>query len=203
MIDIKTEVREYLGSMYEAFNKYGHSSGEFAVFNPQNPRELELFYKTSRHYIIDNARHEVPHEIKGWKGRVLDFGGGAGNVAVALLENGCEVDYIDINFLQQDFMRWLKKKHKLDNLHIVEEPTGEYQYMVMRDVVEHLHDYRVVLSKLFKFLKTGGKLFVKPEFSSNSSGDGMAIHFHDKANFGKFLNDENFYRMGIHIYKKQ
>jgi len=201
MIDLKKEVGEYVGDC-PAFDI--EVQKDFDRFNPADKKELDLFYKFTTSYLKANVKHEVPKEIEVFDGRVLDFGAGAGNVSVFLAESGVDVEYLDINYPQMDFLRWLKKKHHLPKLNIVFYPSGKYDYMVLRDIVEHLEDYPVELISLFKHLRKNGSIFIKPEFASGQRSDGKQyVHFTDKYDFNWFMRDQGFVKQSEHVWKKE
>ena len=174
--ELVREVKEYLGSEFRT----GHPQKEY-----KRGEDYIEFYIKSEFYLIANAQHDVPKEIEQVKGKVLDFGGGSGHVSIKLAENNCFVDYIDINKRQQGFVKWIAKKYKL-NINVIEEPKKEYDWIILRDVIEHLIDYPTTLKKLFKHLKKDGKIYAKPEWCSN------VLHFKDENNFPVFMRDQGF-----------
>jgi cyclopropane fatty-acyl-phospholipid synthase-like methyltransferase len=184
-----SHVQEYLGDW---FSLVPEIKDDFERVNPKTPTQLLAFYKFTHSYLKPNSIHDVPDEIVTWtqtnKGsRVLDFGGGAGNVAVFLGRMEYFVDYLDINLMQRDFVQWLRdKKLKIPEYHlrIIDKPefAKEYDLLVLRDVVEHLEDYSNTIAPLLQTVRPKGYVFAKPEFAGTSQG--MAIHFHDKRSNG-------------------
>lgn len=181
-IDILAEAKQFAEDLTKV-----HPSEEWGLFKPKNEFEVIEFYKKSESYLVANAYHRIPKiQLACFSGRCLDFGGGAGNVSVFLAQRGVEVDYIDINKIQQNFIKKLAEKYLL-NINVVEEPSGLYDGLVMRDVVEHLVDYRKELAFLFKFLKPGAFIFSKPEFDEKQQKGQMNIHFNDHYGYEGFM----------------
>lgn len=200
MIDLKKEVKEYLGFMFEAFGD--DSRREFARFNPQTKRELDMFYKFSTTLLRENVKHPVPEEIEDWGGWVLDFGGGAGNVSVYFAQRGQPVDYIDPNYVQQEFMKWLKDKYGLETLNVVDVANGKYDCIVLRDVVEHIEDYPSALKPLFDLLVLGGLVYSKPEFSTPRK-PGQYFHFHDRYGYEDFMASCGLEQIEKYVWRKK
>lgn len=188
--ELMSEVREYLGEEQYQEILQGTNSfrSEFLRAAPKDNQELLDFYKTSRGYLTANAQHVCPPELLEWKkGRVLDFGGGAGTHSFPIAMNGLFVDYCDISTLQQAFIKWLAQKYSIEsNLKVVSEPIGEYDYIIMADVIEHLADYRPIMKEVLSHLKLGGLAFLKPQFDEVANGE-MRIHFGDEYGFEAFV----------------
>ena len=179
-INILGEVREFLGN--EKFHEFlkgdNNFKSEFIRAKPKDEQELLDFYRESKGYLIANAQHHFPEELKEWApGRLLDFGGGAGTHSFPMAMLGHQVDYCDIGVIQQEFMRWLANKYNIvPLLNVVSGPIGEYDYLVLADVIEHLADYRPVMKKLIEHLRVGGLAYLKPQFDEQKQ-DGMRIHW--------------------------
>ncbi len=104
---------------------------------------------------------------------VLDFGGGAGGLALSLA--GVPCDYADIPGRTLDFARWRFERHAcpvrvLDATEPL--PAGAYQAIVTLDVLEHLPDIRATLGRLAAALAPGGWLITKSTFAG---GDPMHL----------------------------
>lgn len=204
MIDVKKEAMEWLGTL-----RPERCRPAFKVWNPRTERELEFYYKYTTSLLIEDAHHPVPDEVKNFQGRVLEFGGGAGNVAFYLAQKGCEVDYLDINYFQKDFVRDTRDKYAITTLNIVEQPSGMYDYIILRDVIEHLPNYPETMIFLLSFLRRQGKVWIKPEFATQALPDGqMSFHFKDiegEGGFVSFMTKFGFERTGENLWemKKQ
>jgi hypothetical protein len=183
--DVEIFADDELGGVSQVRDK--HFSIEFSECAPKSEEELLDFYKRSYNYLWANAQHVYSRDIDHWpQGRYLDFGGGAGNWSIPLLETGCAVDYLDINKLQIKFMKWIKDRYDYRLLNIVEQPFDEYDGIILRDVIEHLKDYTKVLTPLFtEHLKVGGLVYAKPEFTGETGE--WSIHYHDHFNYEHFM----------------
>ena len=150
---------------------------------PDELRSDRWFYLSAKGYLFGNASHFTdvefvnrfvePHVRPG--GRVLDFGGGAGNLALLLAGAGFEVVYTELGALQRDFVRFRLARHGLTTLISVldwwerAEP-GSLDAVVAVDVLEHLDDCRSILhDHLLPALRPGGTLIENTSFVVNVS----------------------------------
>lgn len=149
---------------------------------PPGLRNDDWFYLSSKTYLFANAVHfadaTVPdrvcaHVDEG--GLVLDFGGGAGQLTLALTARGRRVAFVDINALQRDFLRFRVARHGLGDLIEVRDPwdalpPGAFAGIVAIDVLEHLPDVRrTVRDELVPSLAPGGVLVEDSPFVVNAS----------------------------------
>jgi methyltransferase family protein len=120
---------------------------------PPELRDDRWFYLSSRMYLFANAPHfyeapEVIDEVAGLLpggARVLDFGGGTGNLSLALAARGFVVHYHELSALQKDFARFRTQRHGLrDRVEILDSweelPPAHYDAICAFDVFEHLPD---------------------------------------------------------------
>jgi 2-polyprenyl-3-methyl-5-hydroxy-6-metoxy-1,4-benzoquinol methylase len=200
MIDVMKEVEAYLGNIGPNLARDGRR--EFKQFDPQSPRETEMFYKYSHSCLKENAKHPVPDEVKDWKGWVLDFGGGAGNVSIYLAEKGSHVDYIDLNYMQQDFIQWVSELYGL-KIEVISKPDKDYDYIILRDVVEHLEDYPSVLKELFDCASKGTLVFSKPEFCGPHAKQEQRFHFADFYDYEAFMQRQGLEKIDTYVWRKK
>ena len=150
---------------------------------PEGLRADHWFYLSAKGYLFANASHFTtaefveqfvqPHVPRG--GRVLDFGGGAGNLALLLAGAGYEVVYTELGALQRDFVRFRVARHGLtDRVSVLDwwdraEP-GSLDAVVAVDVLEHLDDCRSILDEhLLPALRPDGALIENTSFVVNVS----------------------------------
>ena len=150
---------------------------------PEDLRADHWYYLSSKGYLFANASHFTepafverfvkPHVPPG--GRVLDFGGGAGNLTMLLAGAGYDVSYFELGALQRDFVRFRVDRHGLrDRVSIIDwwgkaEP-GSLDAVVAVDVLEHLDDCRSILEDhLLPALAPNGALIENTSFVVNVS----------------------------------
>ena len=143
-------------------------------------REDAWFYLSSRTYLFANAVHvhESPQLVEDVASltppasRVLDFGGGTGNLSLALAAHGFRVDYLELSSLQKDFMRFRVDRHRLeDSVRVLDwwAPLEEEAYTVICafDVFEHIPDLPSTLDRIVAALAVGGTLVESSPFVVN------------------------------------
>jgi SAM-dependent methyltransferase len=156
---------------------------------PAPLRDDRWFYLSSRMYLFANAVHfheapEVIDEIAALLppgGHVLDFGGGTGNLALALAAHGFRVDYRELSALQKEFARFRVHRYGLqERVEILDSwselPPKEYDAVCAFDVLEHLPDLAHVVEKLAPSLAEGGVLIDTPSFGAGPSNP---MHYED------------------------
>ncbi len=140
------------------------------LLTPSEHRIDDWFYLSSGTYLFGNAIHdprpvlETLTRVCGSGGRALDFGGGSGNLALALAAAGWSVDYLERSALQKDFVAFRVDRYGLaDRLRILNAwdrlPSGEYDLVCALDVLEHVEDLEGLLSaSLLPAVRAGGAL---------------------------------------------
>ena len=149
---------------------------------PVELRDDRWFYLSSRTYLFANAVHfhESPAVVDALAealrpgGKVLDFGGGTGNLALALAARGFRVDYRELSAVQKDFVRFRVQRHGLqDRVGILdgwaELPAGTYDAVCAFDVLEHLPDLPRAVGQIAASLADGGILVDTPSFGADLS----------------------------------
>ena len=159
------------------------------------------YYLSSRMYLFANAHHfhEAPatvDEVAAWLppgGRILDFGGGTGNLSLALAARGFRVEYHELSALQKDFTRFRTQRHGLqENLEILDSwtplPSGHYDAICAFDVFEHLPELAQTVERLVAALAEGGILIDTPSFSV---GLANPMH-HEDPGLASILSEHGF-----------
>jgi len=163
-----------------------HFQSEFEWFSPKNERELTWFYRAGSAYLFGNAVHPYAPalDIIG-EGTVLDFGAGAGCNTIGLAKRGIHVDFLEINSLQADFIRFRVERHNLKNVRGIApyhdgkfDPisciTERYDAIAAMDVLEHIPDYRRFVAHFIERLNPGGLIIENSPFDPNAGQ--IAIH---------------------------
>lgn len=102
--------------------------------------------------------------------QVLDIGCGDGGVLLPFLEKGCKATGIELDALKSTFARQFlsafieKKQVEIVHQNIYEEAalekySGQFDLIILKDVVEHIPDQEKFIPYLKKFLKRGGHIF--------------------------------------------
>lgn len=167
----RARVVELLQRRHESFRS------EWQSF-PSAVREDHWYYLASRTYLFANAVHlhserstlENVLTLVPVGSRVLDFGGGTGNLALSLAASGRRVTYLELSALQRDFVRFRTARHGLTSaLEILDwwaaVPHAVYDVVVALDVLEHVPDLEETLeNRLLPALRPGGMLVESSPF---------------------------------------
>jgi SAM-dependent methyltransferase len=137
-------------------------------FHADKRRYFEIQVLNAEKYVIPFIEEKFPVR-KGM--RVLEIGCGEGGVLKAFINKGCEgigvepdTPRIDdaLKFLQEDVaegrIRFLVKDiYRVD---VEKDFKGLFDIIVLKDVIEHIHDQPKLLGRMKNFLKPGGIVFL-------------------------------------------
>ena len=165
------ELCEFTGLEPEAVKEYlsrkkgRRISNEFDWLNPKNAPEYLWFYRGSRTYLFaaDEAWDRAV-ELTEPGMKCLDFGGGGGRNALAMAAKGAKVYYVDIGLINSAFTKFRARRQNLE-LQVLDplvqidgrwvldtaeaaKLEGGFDLIVCDNVLEHVHDYHLVLAKL-------------------------------------------------------
>jgi SAM-dependent methyltransferase len=108
------------------------------------------------------------------RGRILDFGGGAGDVSLALAEAGFDVTYVDVNRECRRFADHIFAESGLTKSDSIE---GRFNTVLALNVLDHLDDPLGALSEIHALLNPGGICILSLSFD----GAANPVHVCDPA----------------------
>jgi len=166
--------------------------------NPRNERQILHFYENAPYDVFSLACWHMSRRQRKFRkkvitlcsGKVLDYGGGIGDLCVKLAEKGLETTYGDVKGKNMEFAQWLFKKENL-NIKVVdlirEQILEQYDTIIYIDTIEHIPHPETALTTIAKHLKKSGKLIIT---NLNCPGPTNESPMHFKINFNaeKLLN---------------
>jgi len=99
------------------------------------------------------------------QGRILDFGGGTGELTINLASQSFSIDYLDVPGKVSAFAKWRFNKRFLNvkSFSTLNDVPTTYQNIVAIDVLSYLEKPLVHLKKFQQLLNKGGLLFLSRE----------------------------------------
>ena len=164
---------------------------------PEELRSDDLYYRATSAYLFGNAIHlhgsntlvSLVERHCGRSGRALDFGGGTGNLSLALAALGWSVDHLERSALQKDFTRFRATRYDLPgSVQVLDDwvpfEREVYDLICAIDVLEHVDQLEAVLTeRLLPALRRGGVLVEASPFHRTLSNP---MH-HEHANLDEIL----------------
>lgn len=136
-------------------------------FHRNKPQYFDFQYQTARDYIIPFIGQQTPLR-PGM--RVLEIGCAEAGVLKAFLETGCECVGVDLadsrielakSFLAEDYKAGRVRFFTKDIYDA--DPAGDFGHrfdlIILKDVIEHIHDQARFLERMREFLAPGGLVF--------------------------------------------
>jgi len=99
---------------------------------------------------------------------ILEIGCGEGGNLLPFVEIGCNVVGVDLNEIQlerakeffEDHPNYGNVKLIYKDIYEVKDELGKFDVIIMRDVIEHIHDQEKFMAYVKKFLKDDGVFFL-------------------------------------------
>lgn len=218
--EVAGEVSQYTGESVSAV-KEKHKAGpqsesNFNIFKNQSELHrsgVEDFYKKCSYYLYElplwNAERNRPKYLylicspylkrNGYK-KVMDFGGGSGDLCIELAKTHLEVTYCDLGERLYNFAKWRFERRKLPLRMIkkLEEVEREsFDCIFSFDTFEHIKDLPQEIKTLVSYIRPGGSLI----FSGAFSGGTLHLEENEKYNCFKSL-DKLMRGMGLAFQDK-
>ncbi len=150
---------------------------------PRNSEAIHKWYCDTEHYIFGlcgyhatSKSYPVVVEIvtkicNQFRGRILDFGGGDGDLAIKLAQQGLNIEYCDVPGKTLQYARRRFEKRGLDIPVIISDDPdtahldGLYNIIITLDVLEHLVNPLHYCEVFYNHLDKGGLLLARPSFT--------------------------------------
>lgn len=200
--DMAKNLQEYYGLGRREVLQLLWSAGRLSVdfwrcSNPKTEDEIKKFYEENPFYVFElilwhstDYQRKLRHKFVGMlQGKVLDYGGGAGDLCAEIAKKGFKADYADLQGRTFEFAKWLfrKKNCNVGMVNLSREKLSEkYDTILCIDVIEHVENPESLLKDLVGRLNENGRLIITalhPDVSKDKP-----MHFEIKLNPEKYLS---------------
>ena len=217
--DILGDLAAYLGiTRQEAWTKVRATpfrealAKEWAEKAPRVPAEVRRFYQETDGYLLECAKFNLmrgygarTYQAAGAKGKVVDFGGGIGTLAIELAKSRAgEVCMVELPSKHRDFAAFRFRRQGL-NIPIYDSlkdvPEGQ-DSVVATDVMEHIHplELPVVISEVARVLRIGGSFIPINDFEHAPD---LPQHYGTEGLFAALCEQAGFEQVGKVLWVKQ
>ena len=166
-------------------------------FHADRKRYFDIQVQNSKEYVVPFIEKAFP--IKAGM-RVLEIGCGEAGVLKPFLEKGCFAVGVEFNVVRLDLPKELLKEY-LDNGHLSfigkdiyevdadKELGGKFDIIILKDVIEHIHNQQKLITELKRFLNPNGCVFFGfPPWQMPFGG-------HQQLNKNKILSSLPYYHL--------
>ena len=114
------------------------------------------------HYPIHDYIIKLSAELKPNRGKLLDYGCGAGEIVCIARESGFDSYGVDIFYSGGSTLRQVKEKNLYGtfifeiNNNIIPFPDNHFDIIVSNQVFEHIDDFTLPLDEIARVLKSDG-----------------------------------------------
>jgi 2-polyprenyl-3-methyl-5-hydroxy-6-metoxy-1,4-benzoquinol methylase len=181
--------------------------------NPQTSQEVREFYQNCSEYLYSLANwNMMDPEFKRLLvltddergGICLSFGGGIGSEVLKLAAQGNQVFYVDVsNSPVWKFAQWRALQRNVTVNFSDDVPKGvQFDCITAWDVFEHLTEEQlaVILGKLSRALKPGGRLYCRNEFEISAP---YPMHYNHQALWDSLISQLPLIKVNESLYVKQ
>jgi 2-polyprenyl-3-methyl-5-hydroxy-6-metoxy-1,4-benzoquinol methylase len=120
-----------------------------------------------------SERYVLPY-LKNKRGRILDFGCGAGRNSVALAKMGFDLVSVDSNAKALNIAKiYARNNHVRKNIRFIKGDVtaykagelGKFDYCVLQEVIEHDIHYQKAVDFIYSSLKKGGVMILTTQYN--------------------------------------
>jgi 2-polyprenyl-3-methyl-5-hydroxy-6-metoxy-1,4-benzoquinol methylase len=176
------------------------------IMNPTSPDEILKFYEVVPWYIFDIARTHMLRSyrrlekriIEECRGKILNYGGGIGDLSVKLAMRGHDVTHLDVPGKTLEFAKYYFNKKRLNiKIIVVNEINVSlpdyYDTIICLEVIEHVPNPKDILQELANKLRKNGRLIIT-QLDCKGSDESNPMHFKINFNAEELLNSMGLYK---------
>jgi len=142
------------------------------ALEPRTDEEIIRFYEVSPFNVFSLAYWHMRRHQRRFRrrviahcyGKVLDYGGGIGDLCTELAKRRFDVTYGDVKGKNMEFAQWrfMKKGLNVKVIDLVRDQglLEQYDTILCLDVMEHVPDPKNTLNTISQRLKPNGKLII-------------------------------------------
>ena len=136
-------------------------------FHKNKPKYFEHQYLTARDHILPFVEQDV---TLGEGTRVLEIGCAEAGVLKAFVEKGCSCVGIELRDHRVELAREFQPEavasgqlkfivSDIYDIDVDKDLDDRFDLIVLKDVIEHIHEQEKIMQELKRFLRPGGKIF--------------------------------------------
>ena len=206
---VKKDIKEYTDIDVNWENGETHQSKTFEEFfkNREITEEnIYKFYAEQNGYIL-NVKNCCVNKLRDlsiiyWlanytnQPKVLEFGGGPGNLAMLIKSYHFDIDYCDLGEIKK-YAEWRFNKYNL-LINTFNKPERMYDVIITTEVMEHLFDVEKEFNNLVSKINRGGYLL----FTESCEATQVAEHLDKNYSYGGDNAIRMLEKMGMKFHSK-
>lgn len=221
----EAEVRE----RWQSSNQTLAENWKRAALPPDDKPALASWYREhSIHYLFASSGFNLRYKqivfnldlLSLARGRALDYGAGAGDLALELARRGHDATYYDVEGKTQEYSRWCASREELkltftSSKEQLREGAGGFDTIISVDVLEHMPDLAGELDFLCSLLNPGGMLVFNVPAGETEAHPMHLVHRLDVREFFarrgfvdrkslrlRWFSSESFRRSAVYVYAR-